>query len=234
MGWRGDYREYATSAAYSMETLMPIQFLLPSIKYVPLLANSIGKYALHTLVNFQLFFAKGSKRIYETRPDFGHAVPYEKLEKEKDGNSPCACGDYLGHRSVYGGGYVLWMDAILRRTELDYVLALDLSITDWLSKKSLPTFLIYNPYNKDVSISFDIACQWQDMCPELFCENTLYNYDIYSLDNHSYLGKKLTGKVRLEIFKKSSRIIALIPANAEIKKNGWLFANGIPFDFSIE
>lgn len=232
MGWRGENRKYALSSAYSMETLMPLQFFLPAVRYVPGLARSIAKYVMHVLANFQLFYGIGSKVIYETRPDLSNSVPYEKLEKERDGYSPCACGDFMGHRSVYGGGYVLWLDAIVRKTEYNYVLALDISLTDWLSGRSYPTFMVYNPYNENLNVSFEIAGFWEKICPHLFREGKLHNFSIYSLNRHYIVDKGLSEKVNLSVPSKSVELIVLIPNNSIISSNNnCLFANEIPIDF---
>ncbi len=235
MGWRGDDRESALSSAYSMETLMPLQFLLPAVRYMPCLAASIGKYVLHVLANFQLFYGRGMKAIYETKPGTCASIPYEKLEAERDGRSPCACGDFFGHRSVYGGGYVMWLDAMVRKTEFNHVPALDISLTDWLSKASYPTFTVYNPYEREVNVSFDIAKRWQDLCPQLYREGKLHNFDIYSLDEHRITARRLSDKVAISIPGKSACTVVLLPGGSDIEAvDGWAYAKGIPFDFSYK
>ncbi|MCL2378405.1 MAG: hypothetical protein FWC77_04675 [Defluviitaleaceae bacterium] len=146
MGWRGDDRQSAMASAYSMETLMPIPFMLPAVRYAPEIAKPVAWYALQAVTNFVNFYGKG---MYETRPDLSSAVPYEKLERERDGHSPAACGDFHGHRSVYGGGYMPWMAAIVRPTGVAHMPAFDISLTDFLCKNSpKPAFLLYNHENK--------------------------------------------------------------------------------------
>ena len=117
MGWRGDTRQAAMDSAYSMETLMPLQFLLPSVRYCPDLADAVGKWARCVLSNFPLFYGRGTVPLYETRPDLTPGVPYERLVRELDGHSPAACGDFAGHRSVYGAGYLSWLEALARPTD---------------------------------------------------------------------------------------------------------------------
>ena len=90
MGWRGETRELAMSSAYSMETLMPVQFLLPTVRYCPALAEAAAKFVRCVLSNFQLFYADGSKPLFETQPDLTHDIPYEKLVSEMNGHTP-AC-----------------------------------------------------------------------------------------------------------------------------------------------
>ncbi|MCL2360265.1 MAG: hypothetical protein FWC73_00445 [Defluviitaleaceae bacterium] len=165
MGWRGDDRAYAIASAYSMETLMPLPFLLPAVKYVPEMAKSITKYALNAVANFDLFYGRG---LYETRPDLSSAVPYEKLERERDGHSPAACGDFMGHRSVYGGGYLSWTNAIMRPTGCEHMPAWDISITDWLDTEAqAPTFLLYNHENVTRTGSFTPSPWWYKKRPDL-------------------------------------------------------------------
>ncbi len=212
---------------------MPLQFLLPAVRYTLGLAASVGKYALHTLANFQLFYGKGTSTLYETRPDLSSAVPYEKLERERDGYSPCACGDFMGHRSVYGGGYLMWLDAIVRKTEFNHVPAFDISLTDWLSKASYPTFLVYNPYDRAVDVSFTVAKPWEAVCPQLFKDGRLGSFELYSLDKHCITDRGMSRKVKLHIPAKTTTIIALLPEGSDIQfSRNQVFANGIPIDFS--
>ena len=157
MGWRGDDRKSAQSSAYSMETLMPLPFLLPAVHYAPEFAETIAWHALHALTNFELFYGKG---MYETRPDLSDAVPYEKLVEELDGHSPAACGDFHGHRSVYGGGYMPWMAAIARPTGHVDMPALDIGITNFLEPSPKPAFLLYNKDMQARKAVFSPAGVW--------------------------------------------------------------------------
>ena len=168
MGWRGNDRASAASSAYSMETLMPLPVLLPAVRYAPEIAKSVAWYALQAAANFDLFNARGLRGpIPETRPDLSAAIPYERLVRERDGRSPLACGDFEGHRSVYGGGYIPWIAAIMRPTGVEHMPAWDISLTDWLTESSNPEFLLYNRSNEEKTAKFTPAAVWKEKRPDI-------------------------------------------------------------------
>lgn len=212
MGWRGDTREKAMSSAYSMETFMPLQFLLPAVRYAPALADAVGKYVRNLLSNFQLFYGRGSRRIYETRPDIDDSIPYERLDQCRDGHSPAACGDFFTHRSIYGSGYLCWLQAMARPTGCDAIYALDLSLTDWLAARRYPVFLLRNPLDTEVSVSFTPADVWQSLCPALYPDGELH-CTLWDLDAMQPLGGMVSSLESL-IPAHGLRILAALPDNA--------------------
>lgn len=174
MGWRNKTRAAALGEAYSMETLMPLQFLLPAMRYCPQLADAVGKWVRCVLSNFQLFYARGTQPLHETRPELDARIPYEKLEKRRGPHSPVACGDFHGERSVYGAGYLDWLAALARPTNDPDLFALDLSLTDWLAEERYPVFLLRNPAAEARTVRFTPAPVWQKLRPELYETGTLH------------------------------------------------------------
>lgn len=173
MGWRGETRQEAMNTAYSMETLMPLQFILPSVRYYPAMADAVGKYVRCVLSAFPLFYGQGLKKLHETRPDLDANIPYERLDAVRGGHSPCACGDFHGHRSVYGAGYLEWMEAMVRPTSDGEVFALDLALTDWLADEKYPVFLLRNHSQTAKKVSFTPADIWKQLRPELYTDERL-------------------------------------------------------------
>lgn len=174
MGWFGDTRAEAMDSAYSMETFMPLQFMLPAVRYCPQLADAVAKHVRCMLSNFQLFYAKGHAPLYETKPELDAFIPYERLSRELDGHTPAATGDFFGHRSIYGSGYLMWLEAMARATTDENIFALDLSLTDWLAQERYPVFLLRNPYDQDKEVSFTPAPIWEKLQPGLFRDGQLY------------------------------------------------------------
>lgn len=168
MGWRGESRKDAMDSAYSMESLMPMQLLLPAVRYCPALAEAVSNWVRHLMSAFQLYYGQGKTKLKETRPDLSSAVPYERLQMLEGEVNPVACGDYAGHRSVYGAGYLLWLDALVRNTDIEWIYALDLSVTDWLSKERCPVYLLQNPLDREVTVQFTVADIWKKKRPDLF------------------------------------------------------------------
>ena len=208
MGWFGDTREQAMASAYSMETFMPLQFFLPSVRYCPELADAVGRYVRCMLSNFQLFYARGSKPLYETRPDLDASIPYERLEYERDGHTPAACGDFHGHRSIYGSGYLMWLEAMARETSDPDIFALDLSLTDWLADERWPVYLLRNPFEETRTVTFAPAGVWAKLQPALWREGQLHA-SVHDLENGVHA--TAVGQVTCAIPAKDCVLLALLP-----------------------
>ncbi len=167
MGWRGDTRKDAVDSAYSMESLMPMQMLLPAVRYCPALAEAVCNWSRHVMSSFQLFYGQGKEKLKETRPELSSAIPYERLQRMGE---PVACGDFAGHRSVYGAGYLMWLEALVRTTDEEWVYALDVSITDWLAKETSPVYLLQNPFDREITVHFTAGDIWKKQSPDLFAK----------------------------------------------------------------
>lgn len=140
-GWRFSERD----SVYSMESLMVLPFILPVARYIPQFALDIGRYALHVAANARLFFSEQMAGC-ESRPDLTPAVAYERLLARRGECAPYATGDFQGHKSIYGGAYTLWWDALVKPTIDPYILQLDLAATDFLADAPAPAWLYYNPW----------------------------------------------------------------------------------------
>ena len=220
MGWFGDTRALAMSSAYSMETFMPLQFFLPAVRYCPQLADAVGKYVRCLLSNFQLFYAKGSEPLYETKPELDASIPYERLDFERDGHIPAACGDFHGHRSIYGSGYLMWLEAMARETNDKDIFALDLSLTDWLAKDRYPVFLLRNPFEEDRTVTFSIAPVWEKLQPGLFHNGQLHA-SIHDLENGIHTIAR--DEISCTIPARDSILVALLPeGESPVVRNGMI------------
>ncbi|MGN0314833.1 MAG: hypothetical protein ACI4EG_08600 [Fusicatenibacter sp.] len=185
MGWRGESRKDAEDSAYSMESLMPIQLLLPSLRYAPSLAPMVSDWVRHVLSSFQLFYGRGKMKLDETRPGEFTAIPYERLQRIEGKEEPIACGDYDGHRSVYGAGYLMWLETLVRMTDREWIFALDVSITDWMCDRSCPVYMIQNPQETAQTVTFTPADLWKKRRADLF-EETFHVWDVNSAQ---YIGE---------------------------------------------
>lgn len=223
MGWRGNTRAEAMSSAYSMETFMPLQFFLPAVRYCPQLADAVAKYVRCMLSNFQLFYGKGSKPLYETKPALDACIPYERLSRELDGHSPAATGDFFGHRSIYGSGYLMWLEAMARNTDDENIFALDLSLTDWLAYDRYPVFLLRNPYDHPCEVAFTPAPVWQKIHPEMFHEGRIACM-IHALENDT--ASLADGQVVCRVPAHDWAMAALLPMGLFPERHGDMLCCG--------
>ena len=212
-GWRFSTPE----SAYSMESLMVLPFILPAARYDVRLARAIGCYALHVAANARHFFSE-TMLGQESRPDLSPAVAYERLLAEHNGHAPYATGDFEGHKSVYGGAYVLWWDALVKPTDDPCILRLDLTRSDFLAERAYPTLLYYNPWSEERTVSIDLG---DDAC------------DLYDLTQHAWLAHAARGITGLRLPPATARVIAMCPAGAtQVVRGRTLWLNDVAVDYT--
>ena len=79
------------------------------------------------------------------------------MSREEKGHSPYATGDFAGHRSIYGGAYVMWLDKMIQPQEDPWLLRWDLAKTNFLDPELPPAFLYYNPSPKEKRVMVETA-----------------------------------------------------------------------------
>jgi hypothetical protein len=203
--------------AYSMESLVVLPYVLPALRYRPKFATAVGRYILNTAANMRLFYSDCISRENQSRPDLTSAVPYERLTRHLHGHSPYASGDYESHRSIYGGAYALWWGELVKPTEDEYILQLNVSKSDFLAAQTFPSYLYYNPYNvsKTVTLKLDGS-----------------KVDIYDLVEQRFTNETTIGSIPVEIPGNGSRILVIVPSGAKRGvENGVLHGDGVPIDY---
>jgi len=134
---------------YSMESMVTLPYLLPAVRFRPELGADVARYALHVAANMRWFYPEYLPRENQSRPDLPPMFPYERLSREEKGQSPYATGDFAGHRSIYGGAYVMWLDKMIEPQGDPWLLRWDLSKTNFLDRDLPPAFLYYNPWPEE-------------------------------------------------------------------------------------
>jgi len=205
--------------AYSMESLMTAGYLLPVLRYRPEFASVIGRYLLNASSNMRLFYSDCIAAENQSRPDLTSAVPYERLTRVFNGKSPYASGDYGSHRSIYGGAYALWWGELMKPTGDPFILEMSIAPTDFLERKTYPTYLYYNP--------FDLARSVQ-------APSTPEGAQLYDLSAHEFLHARGQSDVSLQIPAKGARVIVLIPPGAQRQlRNRTLFCGDVAVDYAV-
>ena len=211
-GWRFSRPE----SAYSMESLMPLPYILPVARYDVRFARQIAKYALHVASNARLFYSE-FMRGSESRGDLNPSVAYERLYASYEGHAPYAAGDALGHKSIYGGGYVLQWGALVKATDDPFILQLDVAGSDFLAEKTFPTFLYGNPWETSRTVHLDVGNR---------------PVDLYDLMLHHVVAEGVRGRVPIDLDADSARVIAIVPAGgARIREYGRLLIDGVIVDY---
>jgi hypothetical protein len=151
------FRTEPAGQAYSMETMVTLPYLLPAVRFSPELAGDVARHALNAAANLRLFYPEYLPRENQSRPDLPPMIPYERLSREEKGHSPFATGDFAGHRSIYGGAYVLWLDKMVQAQGDPWLLRWDLNKTNFLDRDLPQAFLYYNPWPQEKLITIAVG-----------------------------------------------------------------------------
>jgi hypothetical protein len=203
--------------AYSMESMVVLPYLLPVVRYRPEFAAQIGRYTLNVAANMRWFFPEYLPKENQSRPDLPAIIPYERLSLTEKGKTPYATGDFDGHRSIYGGAYILWLGELIRPTADPFLLKLDVSKSDFLDEKSYPTFLYYNPQALAKSISLDVG-----HAPA----------DLYDLQTQRIVSHSIVGKTEIRVPPGEARVLVQMPSGLKrTVANGVVRFGDIPVDY---
>src|ERR1035437_1577102 len=156
-GLMAGFRTEPADQAYSMESMVALPYLLPALRFRPELAGEVARYALNTAANLRWFYPEYLPHENQSRPDLPPMFPYERLSREEKGHSPYATGDFAGHRSIYGGAYVMWLDQMVQPQGDPWLLRWDLAKTDFLDPDLPPAFLYYNPWPGEKRVTVETA-----------------------------------------------------------------------------
>ena len=156
-GLLAGFRTEPPDQVYSMESMVTLPYILPAVRFRPELAGEVARYALNVAANLRWFYPEYLPREDQSRPDLPAMVPYERLSREEKGHSPYATGDFAGHRSIYGGAYVLWLDKMVQPQDDPWLLRWDLAKTNFLDRDLPPAFLYYNPWPGEKRVTVEAA-----------------------------------------------------------------------------
>lgn len=198
--------------------------LVPMVKYDNRYATTVGKWMLNVTNAARLFYPYEIDDQHQWLPEkkeiTKNVIAYEGLRKADDygkevlkGVSPVATGDgpkwvkgqpEVSMFSLYSSSQVGIFGAIVKKTNVEKILQLDCNITDFYSKEAWPTYLYYNPYDEEKSISFN------NINHEAF--------DLYDALTHEKLKENAIDAADFSIPSKSARLIVVLPAGSKIKK----------------
>ena len=198
--------------------------LLPMVKYDNRYAEAIGKWMLNVTNAARLFYPYEIDDKHQWLPgkkDISkNVIAYEGIRKTDDykrddlrGISPVAIGDgpkwtkgqpEISMFSLYSSAQVGIFGAIVKKTNVDKILQLDCNATDFYSDKAFPTYLYYNPYDT-----------LKNVC---FYNTDKAAVDLFDVLSHAYLIKSVTEEGCFEIPSKSARLLVVLPAGSELKR----------------
>ncbi|MBI3852393.1 MAG: hypothetical protein HY298_19225 [Verrucomicrobia bacterium] len=115
---------------------------------------------------------------------------------------PAAAATDLG---LYGSSHVGILGGIIKPTNVEKILQLDLLKTDYFHAKAYPTYLYYNPYPSTKTVEIAVGAEARD---------------IYDAASDQFLQKNVFGRARITIPSDTARIVVLTPVGGKILREG--------------
>ncbi|RZJ70628.1 MAG: hypothetical protein EOO49_13325 [Flavobacterium sp.] len=210
--------------------------LVPMVRYDQSYANGIGKWMLNAANASKFFYPEHMPDEHESIPEKAAAgkgvIAYEGIIKSSNMpryssvQAPVAQGDgplWVENQnppesqlSVYGSGHVGIFGSIIKKTDVENILQLDLLATDFFRDKAFPTSLLYNPSDKEKTVTVSVG----------------KNVDLYDLISQKFVSKNVSGATKIKVSATNSVVIVEVPTKGKMTHSGNIMSiNGIPVDY---
>ena len=227
--------------AFLMNTFDAAWPLVPMLKYQPQYANAIGKWMLNAVNAARFFYPQYMPKEHQTLPDEASVtkgvIAYEGMAKASTYDSlyttlqaPVAQGDgpkwvvgknpAVSQFSVYGSGHVGIFGGMVKETEVEGLLQINLNTTDFFASQTYPSYLYYNPYGDAKTIRLNTP-KGQDT-------------DVYNLLTKKFIARRVKRNFKITLSPRQSAILISIPSGSKIEhKDQYLLANGDVIDYGF-
>lgn len=212
-GLVGEANDAGNDYAFQLNGVQQAAALVPMVRYDKRFAKAIGKWVLNLSNATRLFYpgflpnhlqdASAWSSVY----DPNQVIGYEALREKWQGLSPVSTGDALKggwaatNLALYGTSSIGYLGSIVEKTDVEQILQLDLLKTDFFHAPAYPTFLYYNPYNTERTISFDAG-------------PTAVN--LYESLSEKFIAQNISGPTSLSIPPNQAILISSTPATGII------------------
>jgi hypothetical protein len=215
--------------------------LVPLVRYDQSYASAIGKWMLNAANAARFFYPQYMPVEHQTIPQMAvvtkGVIGYEGIIKKSSYKqheslqAPVAQGDgplwvagknpEVSQFSVYGSAHVGIFGSIIRNTEVEGILQLNVLATDFYHDKAYPTFLYYNPYVEQKTISIKI--------------NDGKKVDLYNTVSASFIARNVSDSVEIHLLPKAAAVIVYVPSGGKVITNeGKMLVNGIVVDYKYQ
>ena len=215
--------------------------LIPMVRYDQSYANAIGKWMLNAANAAKLFYPKYMPEDHQTIPQMADVtkgvIGYEGIIKKssykqhENLEAPVAQGDgpfwvagenpEVSQFSVYGSAHVGIFGSIIRNTEVEGILQLNLLATDFYHDKAYPSFLYYNPYNSKKTVSIRIDDDKK--------------VNLYNTVTGGFIARNVSGSAAIDLLPKTAAVIVCVPSGFKVIYNeGKMLVDGIVVDYKYQ
>ena len=212
--------------------------LIPMVRYDQSYATAIGKWMLNAANAARFFYPQYIPKDHQTIPQMADVtkgvIGYEGIIKKssykehENLEGPVAQGDgplwvpgknpEVSQFSVYGSAHVGIFGSIIRTTEVEGILQLNLLATDFYHDKAYPSFLYYNPYSEKKTISLKVEKGKR--------------VDLYNTVTGSFIARNVSSSAEINLFPKNAAVIVCVPSKGKITNEGKkMLVNGVVVDY---
>ena len=228
-GLVGEANDTGNDYAFQLNGTQQAGALAPLPRYDKRFARTIGKWMLNVANATRLMFpnylpdhlqdASEWSDLYDPQGVIG----YEALREMWQGLSPYSTGDALRsgwaetNLSLYSTSSIGYLGSVIKKTNEDKILQIDMLRTDFFRDSAYPSYLYYNPFNIEKSVVIDVG---------------LSPVDVYETLSETFLVENVTGLVNLPIPADNAISIALVPAGGTIEYiNNKMLINNVVVDY---
>ena len=215
--------------AFLMNGFEQIGALVPMTRYDDRFTRAIGKWVLNIANASRLFYPaylppqNQDSEAWSFQFDPDSYIGHEAMRKRQNSQSPFATGDAISggwgytNLTLYGSSHVGILGGIIDTTNVPMILKLDLLKTDYFHKTAYPTYLYFNPYPDDKTVSVDVGA---DM------------HDLYDAVSNNFLATQVSGVTLIAIPAEQAIQLVVVPAGGVvIYELDHLLVDGVVVDF---
>ena len=225
-----DVRGYA----FSMNTFATALPMVPLVRYEDRYSRAIGKWMLNAANAARLFYANAHAPQNQSSSfwtgDPNSSVAYEGLRHHwltaNDNEELFAGGDPLEYGwgpetdfALYGAAFSGAFGSIIKPTNVEKILELDLLATDLYRGAAHSTFLYYNPHASTNSVEIDLGVGQL--------------YDLYDAAANRFLTRGATGRTLFNVAADEAVMLVVIPAGGrQIFDGRRMLVDGVVVDYN--
>ncbi len=227
----GDVRGYA----FSMNTFATAMPMVPLARYEDRYSRDIGKWMLNAANAARLFYANAHSNANQSSEfwtgDPQSAIAYEGLRHhwlngEFDGEELYAAGDPLTYGwgpqtdfALYGSAMAGVFGSIIKTTNVEKVLQLDLLATDFYRGPAHSTYIYYNPHASTASVAIELGSDQL--------------YDLYDAAANRFVTRGVSGNAFFDVAADDAVMLVKIPAGGKQTFNGrQMLVDGVVVDYN--
>ena len=220
--------------AFSMNTFATAMPMVPLARYEDRYSRAIGKWMLNAANAARLFYANAhspqnqSSEFWTGDPQ--SSVAYEGLRHhwldEFDGQELYAGGDPLTYGwgpltdfSIYGSAVSGAFGSIIKTTNVDKILQLDLLAADFYRDAAYDSYLYYNPHDTTRSVAIDLQSGGL--------------FDLYDAAENRFLRRGVAGQTFFDVPANDALMLVAIPAGGKQTFSGRrMLVDGVVVDYN--